>query len=156
MAARSGGTSGITQGARSRAQDFALLVGSVFLLVGIAGFIPGVTQHYGDLQFLGHGSDAKLLGLFQVSVLHNVVHLLFGFAGLALARTHEGASSYLIGGGVVYLVLWLYGILIAHGSPANFVPVNRADNYLHLGLGLGMIALGVLGVRRRTHGSATA
>jgi hypothetical protein len=31
-----------------------------------------------------------------------------------------------------------------HDGPANFVPVNTADNWLHLALGVGMIALGVL------------
>jgi hypothetical protein len=45
---------------------------------------------------------------------------------------------------VIYLVLWLYGLLIDHGSDANFVPVNTADNWLHLGLGVGMIALGLV------------
>jgi hypothetical protein len=44
-------------------------------------------------------------------------------------------------------VLWLYGLLIDHGSDANFVPVNTADNWLHLGLGVGMIALGLLTAR---------
>ena len=91
---------------------------------------------------------AKLLGVFNVSVLHNIVHLLFGVVGLALARTASGARSYLIGGGVIYLVLWIYGLLIDKNSSANFVPVNTADNWLHFVLGLGMIALGVALGRR--------
>ena len=78
------------------------------------------------------------------SILHNIVHLAFGVAGLALARTFNGARSFLIGSGVIYLVLWLYGLVIDHQSAANFVPVNTADNWLHLGLGIGMLALGVL------------
>jgi len=69
---------------RSRAQDSARIVGVVFLLIGSLGFIPGITQHYGDMKFLGHSSDAELLGILQVSVLHNIVHLLFGVAGLVL------------------------------------------------------------------------
>jgi hypothetical protein len=76
------------------------------------------------------------------------VHVLFGAAGLAMARTAEGARRYLIGGGAIYLVLWLYGLVIDHGSAANFVPVNSADNWLHLILGIGMIGLGVLSGRR--------
>jgi len=90
-----------------------------------------------------------LLGIFQVSILHNIVHLLFGVAGVALARTVSGARNYLIWGGAVYLVLWLYGMFIDHESPANFVPVNTADNWLHFVLGVGMIALGLLLTRRR-------
>lgn len=128
---------------RSRIQLAALAVAAVFLLVGVLGFIPGITSGYDTMSFAGHHSEAKLLGVFQVSVLHNIVHLLFGLAGIALARTVSGARMYLIGGGAVYLVLWLYGLLISEDSAANFVPVNAADDWLHLFLGLGMIGLGL-------------
>ena len=129
----------------SATQNLALLVGVVFLAVGVLGFIPGITSNYSDLSFAGHNSEAKLLGIFQVSILHNIVHLLFGVAGVALARSLSGAKTYLVGGGVVYLALFVYGLVVDQGSSANFVPVNNADNVLHLGLGIGMIALGVIG-----------
>ncbi|WP_329044898.1 DUF4383 domain-containing protein [Amycolatopsis sp. NBC_01488] len=132
---------------RTPVQVAAAVVSVVFLLVGVLGFVPGVTTHYDQLSFAGHGSMAMLLGVFMVSVLHNIVHLLFGIVGLGAARTARGARLYLLAGGVVYLVLWLYGLLIDHGSDANFVPVNTADNWLHLGLGVGMIALGLLTAR---------
>jgi hypothetical protein len=125
-------------------QKAALAVGAVFLLVGILGFIPGVTTGYDTMSFASHHSEAMLLGIFNVSILHNIVHLLFGVAGLAMARTFRGARAYLIGGGLVYLVLFIYGMVIDRRSAANFVPVNTADNWLHLVLALGMIALGVL------------
>jgi hypothetical protein len=137
-------------GARTPVQVAALAVGAVFALVGVLGFIPGITTGYGMLGFAGHESGAKLLGVFQVSILHNIVHLLFGVAGFLLARTVRGARGYLIGGGVVYLVLWLYGLLVDHDSGANFVPVNTADNWLHLLLGAGMIAIGLAAAPRRT------
>ncbi len=133
---------------RTPVQTIAMLVGAVFLLVGILGFIPGITTDYGDMAFAGEGSEAKLLGLFQVSILHNIVHLLFGVAGLALARTWEGARTFLIGGGVIYLVLWLYGLVIDKDSGANFVPLNTADNWLHFVLGVGMVGLGFVLARR--------
>jgi len=127
---------------RSTVQSAALLVGIVFLAVGILGFVPGITTHYGDLSFAGHNSGAKLLGIFQTSILQNIIHLLFGLAGIAMARSWEGARTFLIGGGVIYLVLFVYG-LFAHGNTsANFVPVNSADNVLHVALGVGMLALG--------------
>lgn len=132
---------------RSLAQLLATIVAATFVLVGILGFIPGITTHYSHMSFAGHHSMAKLLGIFMVSVLHNIVHLLFGLVGFAMARTFASARNYLIGGGVVYLVLWLYGLIIDRKSSANFVPVNTADNWLHLVLGLGMIALGLIAHR---------
>ncbi len=128
----------------------ARLVGAVFVLVGILGFIPGVTTNFSDMTFAGHESEAELLGIFQVSILHNIVHLLFGVVGLAAARSALNARRYLIVGGVIYLVLWLYGLLIDQDSGANFVPVNNADNWLHLVLGIGMVALGFALGRRRS------
>ena len=132
---------------RQPVQVVALLAGAAFLLVGVLGFVPGITSGFSDLSFAGRHSEAHLLGLFQISVLHNVVHLLFGVAGLAAARTAGGARGFLIGAGAIYLVLTVYGFLIGHDSPANFVPVNTADNFLHLGLGLGMVAAGLLPTR---------
>jgi hypothetical protein len=139
---------------RTKVQQAAFLVGATFLLVGILGFIPGITTDYDTLSFASHHSDAKLLGIFEVSVLHNIVHLLFGVIGLAMARTVSSARSYLIGGGVVYLVLWIYGLLIDKESAANFVPVNSADDWLHFVLGLGMIALGVVLTKDRADRTA--
>jgi len=146
------GTAGVAA-SRSTIRTAAMIVGVVFLLVGIMGFIPGITTDYDSLQFAGHESEAKLLGVFQVSILHNIVHLLFGVAGLALARRADTARLYLVGGGAVYLLLFLYGLVIDHGGDANFVPVNAADNWLHLFLGIGMIALGLaLAPRSRAAG----
>ena len=136
---------------RTRIQQAAGAVGAVFLLVGILGFIPGVTSNYDQIEFAGHMSQAELLGVFQVSILHNIVHLLFGIAGLTMMRTAPLARQFLIGGGIIYAVLWIYGLLVDHDSDANFVPLNDADNWLHLGLSVGMIALGLaLWDRRRT------
>lgn len=122
----------------------AALVAVVFLLVGVAGFVPGLTTNVGDIEFAGHHTDAKLLGLFQVSVLHNLVHVLFGVVGLALAKTWSGARGFLLGGAAVYAVLTVYGALVDHGSDANFVGLNTADNWLHLALAIGMAALGLV------------
>jgi hypothetical protein len=132
----------------------AQAVGAVFLLVGVLGFIPGITGNYDSLGFAGHGSGALLLGVFPVSVLHNIVHLLFGVAGLLMGRTQPQAKNFLLYGGVIYLVLWIYGLLVGQDSSANFVPVNSADNWLHLVLGLGMIALAML-LKRRPRATAS-
>jgi hypothetical protein len=124
-------------------QAAALLVAVGFLLVGVLGFVPGVTTDYRLMDWAGHHSGAKLFGVFAVSVLHNVVHLAFGIIGWVMARSYAAARAYLLGGGLVYLGLWLLGVLIEHDSPANFVPVNGADNWLHFGLGTVMVLLGL-------------
>jgi len=141
-------------GTRTRVQQAALAVAAVFALVGVLGFIPGVTTGYEQMTFAGHESGAMLLGIFNVSILHNIVHLLFGVAGFLMARTAAGARAFLIGGGAIYLVLWLYGLVIDKMSSANFVPLNAADDWLHFVLGVAMVALGVLLGRR--HAGVTA
>lgn len=129
---------------RSQVQLGAMAVSVVFLLVGVAGFIPGITTRYMDMQVAGNGSDAQLLGLFRVSVLHNVVHLAFGVVGLAFSRTPLRARNFLLYGGFVYAVLFFYGIVIDYQSRANFVPFDDADNVLHFALAAGMIALSIV------------
>jgi hypothetical protein len=124
-------------------QGAAILVAVVFLLFGALGFVPGVTSHYDQLVWAGHHSESKLFGIFAVSGLHNVVHLVVGAAGLLLARTYAAARAYLLVGGLVYLGLWIYGLLIDHASSANFIPLNGADNWLHFGLGTVMILFGL-------------
>ena len=124
---------------RMPVQNMTRLVGIVFVLVGVAGFIPGITTNlYDGLEFAGDGGNAEVLGLFEVSVLHNIVHGLFGIAGLALAKTAGGARSFLIGGGAIYILL---AIVQAIGA-GDWVPLVGPDLWLHLALGVGMIGLG--------------
>jgi hypothetical protein len=131
---------------RTPVQNVTRLVGIVFLLVGIAGFIPGITTNlYDGLEFAGDKGNAELLGIFKVSILHNLVHGLFGVAGLVLAKTASGARTFLIGGGAIYIVLWLLGL----AGGADWIPSNTPDDWLHLGLGVGLIGLGVALTRER-------
>ncbi|WP_432544450.1 DUF4383 domain-containing protein [Kineococcus sp. SYSU DK002] len=146
-------TSGLSV-SRSPVSLTSLLVGAAFLLVGVLGFVPGITTNYSALGGAGHHSGAMLLGVFQVSVLHNVLHLLFGVLGVALSRVPTLAKAYLVVGGVAYLGLWVYGLVTADDSAANFVPLNAADDWLHLALGLGMLVLGLVMPRRASRGTA--
>ena len=129
---------------RTNAQRASWYFGLIFIVIGVLGFVPGITQNYEALYFAGNTSEAVLLGVFQVSILHNIVHLLFGFLGLIMARANNTARIFLIGGGIVYLLLWIYGLIVPHHSAGNFVPVNNADNWLHLILGIAMVGLGLL------------
>ncbi len=123
---------------RSPSQSVAALVGVVLLAAGILGLLPGPTTHYGDLRFAGAGSGAKLAGLFQVSILHDAFHLLFGIAGLVSARTAAGARAFLTGGGILSLALWFLGAAGAGG----WIPLNAPDNWLHFVLGIALLGLG--------------
>jgi hypothetical protein len=123
-------------------QGAAVLVAAAFLAVAIAGFIPGLTTHLDQLHW-AHGSRSELFGVFEVSVVHNLLHLAFGVVGLILARTFARARTYLIGGGLIYLGLWVYGLLIDLAGPRNMLPLNNADNWLHFAIGVVMVLLGL-------------
>lgn len=120
-----------------------MLVAAAFLVAAIAGFIPGLTAHLDQLHWLGRESQAALFGIFAVSVLHNLLHLAFGVLGLLLSSTFARARAYLVGGGLFYLGVWVYGLLIDLSGPRNILPLNNADNWLHLSIGVVMTLLGV-------------
>ena len=118
---------------RTLAQTLALVFGVVFLLVGILGFIPGITEDAPG-SFAGEDSDGSLLGVFQTSVLHNLAHLAFGI-GILAARKHATALTYLLVGGIAYLGLFLLGILGA----MDWLPADDTDDWLHLALGAALL-----------------
>jgi hypothetical protein len=129
-------TTGSTRTTTSVNQKVALVVGVIFLLVGILGwFVTG-----------GHGfadrDGGSLLG-FQVNPLHNIVHLLVGVvlivgarSGLSAARAANTAV------GAVYLVVGIIGLFILDSS-ANILALNGADNGLHLVSGIVLLATGL-------------
>jgi hypothetical protein len=122
-------------------QGAAVLVAAVFVVLGVLGFIPGVTTHLDQLQWAGHHSGAKLFGTFAVSGLHNIIHVAFGVIGFMFARTYAASRAYLLAGGIGYLALWIYGVLMDLGSALNILTLNNADNWLHFGLGVVMVLL---------------
>jgi hypothetical protein len=130
-------------------QGAAIVVGAVFLAIGILGFTPGVTARLDAIQLSGPRSGAMLFGVFEVSVLHNLLYVGFGVIGLLLARSYAWARAYLLVGGLIFLGWWIWGLLVDPGSAANVLPVNSADNWLHLGIGVTMtvLALTLAGTR---------
>jgi hypothetical protein len=115
----------------------ARVSGAVLLAVGLLGFVPAITRDWSQLALAGRGSHAKLVGLFQVSVLLNLAHAALGAAGLALSGTARSAHGYLVGAGVGLLALWLLGVVEAGG----WLPVDAADDWLHLALGVAILGL---------------
>jgi len=129
---------------RADVQNAGMGVGILLVVVGILGFIPGVTTRYSELMFLGPDSHAMFLGLFQVSMLLNIVQLAIGATGWAMSRTEHGARNFLLGAGALYIVLAISGLSVGVASAANFLSFNMADNWTHLVLGVAMIAGGWL------------
>jgi hypothetical protein len=142
---------------RSSLQSLASWAGTAFLVLGIVGFVPGVTDHYEALKFAGRRSGAEVFGVFDTSILLNLVYVVLGIAATLLARRRAWARAYLLGGGALLLALWVFGLAVGRGDKANFIPVDSADAWLHFGLGLVMVALGwLLGRGRAEHRPAVA
>jgi hypothetical protein len=62
----------------------------------------------------------------------------------------------LLGSGVIYAVLFVYGLLVSGGSDANFVPMNNADDVLHLALAVGLLGSWWVAARERPRVVPTA
>lgn len=128
-------------GQLSLLQVAVLLIGVLFLALGLLGSLPGVTCRYGELHWAGEGSTAELFGVFTVSVGHNAVHLASGIAAIAMSGTAVRARCCLLGVGLLYLALWVSGLLVNSRVATNFLPVDLADTWLHLCLGIVMTGL---------------
>lgn len=139
---------------RTDIQNAGMAVGILLMLVGILGFVPGITTQYSELMFLGPASHAMFLGVFQVSMLLNIVQLAIGATGWAMSRTEHGARNFLLGAGALYVVLAIFGFIVGVDSAANFLSLNMMDNWTHLVLGVVMAGAGWLlsrsGARDRT------
>jgi hypothetical protein len=117
------------------AQTYALVFGATLLLVGIIGF--AVNSSFDTGSDISTGD--KLI-VFEVSGWHNLVHIASGLLGLALFRTPAGGRAYALGFGAVYLIVTIIGF--ADGNDViGLIPVNAADNVLHLAIAaLGLAA----------------
>ncbi|WP_427133416.1 DUF4383 domain-containing protein [Pseudarthrobacter sp. S9] len=131
-------------------------VGIVLIVVGVLGFIPGITTQYSELRFFGPDSRAMFLNLFQVSMLLNIVQLAIGATGWAMSRDGGmGARNYLMGFGLLYIVLSVYGLIVGVGSAANFLSLNSMDSWTLLVVGIAMIGAGWLLARHLAEDAKT-
>jgi hypothetical protein len=127
----------LTGTTRSPAQLYALIFGAVLTVAGIIGF-------FYNSEFTSDKSvrDA-VFGILDVNGWHNVVHIVTGILGLALASSYGSARSYALGLGVVYILVAIWGFIIGDGdSILSIIPVNTEDNILHLLIGIAGIAAG--------------
>ena len=147
------GTTSSRAGERTPAQWYCLIFGATLLLVGIIGF-------FADAGFdVGSDIDGdKLLGIFEVSGIHNLIHIASGALLLALAPKRATARAAALGFGVVYLLVTIIGF-IQGDNVLGIIPVNSADNFLHvaisgLAIAAGLVSTGDDDARARTTAQA--
>jgi len=110
-------------GHRSMLQTVALVFGALYLAAGILGFLP----------FLGGSAtmtNRALFGLFNINLLHNLVHVVIGIAGLAAAASLANSRTFCQLVGVVLLALGVLGGVVPH--PLGLLDIGGLDIALHL------------------------
>ena len=123
---------------KTLAQVYAMALGGVLVLVGIVGFL--VEPSFG----IGDSAQRGTLIAFDINGWHNVVHLLSGIVGLAMAGTAAKARLFSIGYGVVYVLVTILGFVVGDGGLLlSIIPINTADNLLHLVIALTGIGVGL-------------
>ena len=130
-----------TGGARTPAQTFALVFGSVYLLIGLVGFAATGFDNFATF------SPDELL-IFSVNPLHNLVHLAIGAVWVGAASKHETAKTVNLGIGVVYLLVAVLGFLEVE-FVAELINIKEGagdpDNFLHLVSGAAGVFFGTAG-----------
>jgi hypothetical protein len=112
---------------------FALIYGIVFLVVGIAGFVPGLKTPLMPEHGLAVESGAGyLFGLFPVNILHNLVHILFGVWGLVAYRTIANSRIYARSVAIIYAVLAIMGLIPVLNTTFGLIPLFGHDIWLHV------------------------
>ncbi len=132
-----------TRSGRHPAQYLALLVGLAFTVAGVAGFFVTGFEDWFD-----RNTGETLLGL-EINPLHNVVHLVIGLGGLALWWTLSGARTYGLLLFLGYGATFVYGLFAVENRDINFLSLNSADNWFHLGSAIVGLVIAVLPPRRR-------
>ena len=116
----------------STIQRVAQIFGWVFVVVAVWGFIVS-----GGSMEADPAMAPKVMGLFPVNLLHNLVHLAFGVWGIMAARSITGAKGYALWAGLIYLVLTVLGLFV----PTTFglIPIGGNDIWLHALLGVALL-----------------
>ena len=114
-------------------KKFAKIVGIVFIVVGILGFIPGITYRQ------------NLLGIFHVNTLHNLVHLATGLIAYLVSRSSmRAAQLYFQIFGIIYAIIGFMGFGYGNRDIMGILANNMADTWLHLIIGVVFIYCGFL------------
>jgi hypothetical protein len=132
---------------RSAAQWFCLVIGGTLVLVGLLGFIAEATFDTSAGSDPG-AVDGENFILFEVNGWHNVVHILSGAFLLALSCKHRTARTAALAFGAIYAVVTVIGLIDGH-DVLGLIPINPADNVLHILLTITALAVGLISDRDR-------
>jgi hypothetical protein len=132
---------------RSAAQWFCLVIGGTLVLLGLLGFLAESTfdtSAGGDPGAL----DGEKFLLFEVNGWHNVVHAASGLFLLAFAGKHRTARAAALAFGGIYAVVTIIGLVDGH-DVLGLIPINPADNVLHILLTVAAFAAALVSDRDR-------
>ncbi len=104
------------------------LLGVVFVVMGLLGFV-----------------NDPVLGVFEVDILHNVIHILSGV--LALAAVGMGVDMmrlYAKVFGVIYGLVGLVGFVMPGDMILGLFEANLADDLLHVALAAVFLYVGFI------------
>ena len=132
---------------------FALVAGLVYLAVGLLGFVPGLVQPpHAPRELIVEGGYGRLLGIFPVNHVHNLVHLLIGAWGVVAYRSFGAARIFSKGLAGLYGVLAVLGLIPATETLFGLAPLYGHDVWLHAGTALLAAYFGFAPARRRLRG----
>jgi Domain of unknown function (DUF4383) len=122
------------------APTIARILGLLFLIAGIAGFVPWISPVAPlDAPVISIDTAYRFIGgVFPVNAAHDAIHLLFGVWGLLAASRFGAAVAYCRTVAVVYLLLVALGAIpiFAFYTLFGIAPIYGWDVALHLVLAL--------------------
>lgn len=102
---------------RGNADSWVKILGVIFLVIGVLGFIPNPL--------------VSARGLFEVNTFHNIVHMVTG--GILLASPYYNAPALTLRVfGVIYAVVTIIGFISLNSLASMGMAANAPDNWLHL------------------------